>query len=422
MDKQTRGAWLLSQSKNLDNVVGANRFENIAYSGKIGRLYNVLRRGTADEPASQIDAVAVTRLCQLNNIDLATRREGLRLLKEDGRIEIELDGSVVVLGATTRSVLETAADIFENSDPGDDERAVLDLSQKISERPQERKVAEEFIGDSYKLSKNEVSGLIDLSRQTALIDEERDKDRIILFNSNTFRDKGRARKAYFLLESLSATQAALVRELEESLRRQGAIYEADVEKVLGADLYKRLVSIGYFDRMEVNNDSEGVGYLALPDAFQRYGKPFEEDPVDDAKALLASLTYGMSRSSYSRGQVTLPTFLLRKLINGGVVGDQKPVRAIGEDYKELEKRGVVQVIPAGYDRYRMKLLKKDVGELALAIVSGRNAAEEALLMSTSAATSFKGPDETRRAIRSKNTVNDKRFVTDALDRLRSGDF
>jgi hypothetical protein len=422
MDKQTRGAWLLAQSKNLDSVVGAPRFENIAYAGKIGRLYNILRRGTSSDVASRVEADAVTRLCQLNNIDLAARREGLRVLKEDGRISVETDGSVVVLGATTRAVLETTSEIFESAGPSNDESAVLDLSQMVSERPQERKRAEQFIGDTHRLSKADASSLIDLSRQTALIDQESDKDRVILFNSNTFRDRGRAKKAYFLLQGLSAADAARVTEMEESLRKEGTVYEADVEKLLGSDLYRRLVSIGYFDRMEVNNDREAVGYLALPDAFQKYGKPFEEDPVDDAKALLSSLTYGMTRSSYTRGQVTLPTLLLKKLISGGTVGDQRPVRAIGEDYKELEKRGVVQVIPAGSGRYMMNLLKKDVGELALAIVSGRNAAEEALLMSTSAATGFKGPDENRNAVRSKNNVTDRRFVTEALDRLRSGDY
>ncbi|MGO8841102.1 MAG: hypothetical protein ACLQF1_08205, partial [Methyloceanibacter sp.] len=151
MDSRTKGAWLLSHSKNLDIVIGATRFENIAYAGKIGRLYNVLRRGTADEPTSRLDGDLVTKLCQLNNIDLATRREGLRLLREEGRVEVDADGSVIVLGATTRTVLETAANVFDSANPTDDERAVLDLSQKISERPIERKIAEELIGDSYKL-------------------------------------------------------------------------------------------------------------------------------------------------------------------------------------------------------------------------------------------------------------------------------
>lgn len=46
MDNKTKGAWLLAQSKSLDGYSGAGaaRLENISYSGKVGRLYNLLRR------------------------------------------------------------------------------------------------------------------------------------------------------------------------------------------------------------------------------------------------------------------------------------------------------------------------------------------------------------------------------------------
>lgn len=421
MDKRSQGAWLLSQSKILDDVTGAFRFENIAYAGKIGRLYNVLRRKIIDDPTPRIEVETVNDLCKLNNIDIATRREGLRLLQAEGRLEKEGDGSVVIFGATTRDVLETTSSVFETCNPTQDERAVLDLSQQISGRPIERSEAEEYIGDTHKLTRAQASSLVDVSKDACLVDQEKTKDRIILFNANMFRDRDRVRKTYYVLESLKESEKALVTEADELLRRQGAVYEADIEKMLGPELYRRLVSIGYFDRMEVNNTSEATGYLALPDAFQKYGRPFEEDPVDDAKALLASLTYGMQRSTYTRGQITLPTKLLNKLIEGGTVGDQKPVAAIGEDYRELEKRGVVKVIPAGYGRYSMKLLKPDVGELALAIVSGRNASEESLLMGTRAATGFKGPEENRRQVRQKNTVEDRRFITSTLDRIRGGE-
>lgn len=45
MDKKTKGAWLLAQSKSLDGYSGpgAARLENISHSGKVGRLYNLLR-------------------------------------------------------------------------------------------------------------------------------------------------------------------------------------------------------------------------------------------------------------------------------------------------------------------------------------------------------------------------------------------
>lgn len=199
------------------------------------------------------------------------------------------------------------------------------------------------------------------------------------------------------------------------LRRKGAVLDSDLKRMVGDDLFRRLLGIGYLDRMEVHNSSEAVGYMALPDAFQKFGRPFEEDPIDDAKALLASLTYGMTRSGAVRGNITMPIALLNALIAGRSVG---PVAAIGQDYKELERRGVVSVFRDRY-AHSMKLLKADVGELALTILKGGSASQEAVLLG-GAATSFRGPEESRLGVRSLEIVEDRPFVTDALDRIRSG--
>jgi hypothetical protein len=181
------------------------------------------------------------------------------------------------------------------------------------------------------------------------------------------------------------------------------------------------VSVGLFDRMEVSNSTESVGYVASPNDFQKYGRPFEEDPIDDAKALIASLTYGQTRSSYTRGQITMPEALIRALVRGDELAARAGgVRAIGEDYRELEARQVVEVTEKSHGRYTMRLLKKDVGDLALTIVRGGAASQEAVLMDGSPARAFKGPHATRSEVRAKNDVADKRFVHDALDRLRSG--
>ena len=82
MDKKTKGAWLLAQSKNLDAVTGADaaRLENISYAGRIGRLYNLLRRNVADDPNPTISSETVRRACQLNGIDKSTRDVGLGVL------------------------------------------------------------------------------------------------------------------------------------------------------------------------------------------------------------------------------------------------------------------------------------------------------------------------------------------------------
>ena len=65
MDKKTKGAWLLAQSKNLDAVTGAGaaRLENISYAGHVGRLYNLLGRNLADDPNPTISSETVKRVC-----------------------------------------------------------------------------------------------------------------------------------------------------------------------------------------------------------------------------------------------------------------------------------------------------------------------------------------------------------------------
>lgn len=421
MDKKAKGAWLLGHSKSLDAVTGpgAARLENISYAGRIGRLYNLLRRNIADEPDPTVSADTVKRICQLNGIDIPTREQGLKVLQAAGRIDVATNGTVSVLGATATAVLEATTAIFAGAGPTSDEEAVLELSEKVAEKPLPRTEATTFISDLYRLPTGMATSLIDLCKSTAIIDEEADRTRAILFNSNTFRDGQYAKKTLLVLEGLRADEQHRLSEVQEKLRVSGALYDGEVKKILGADLYRRLISVGFFDRMEVSNSTESVGYVASPNDFQKYGRPFEDDPIDDAKALLASLTYGQTRSSYFRGNITMPSALLRALIEGREVG-KSGVRAIGEDYKELEARQVVQVTKRGPDRYTMKLLKRDVGELALTIVRGGVAAEEAILLDGSAATSFKGPHAVRREVRQKNTVGDRYFVADALDRLRSG--
>lgn len=423
MEKKTKGAWLLAQSRSLDGYVGAGaaRLENVAYSGKIGRLYNLLRRQSDEASTFTISKQTVEKACQLNGIDKPARQLGLQVLKDAGRIDLTPDGAVAVLGATTQAVLEATADFFDDQEPSADEKAILDLSERVSGKPVKRTEAEEYISDIHRLTKADATALVDLSKQTALIDEESGSGTGILFNSHTFRDGKYAEKAHRVLEQLKADERARLSEVQEKLSRHGALYDVEVEQMLGADLYRRLISVGLFDRMEVSNSTESVGYVASPNDFQKYGRPFEEDPIDDAKALIASLTYGQTRSSYTRGQITMPDALIRTLVRGEELAARAGgVRAIGEDYRELEARQVVEVTEKSHGRYTMRLLKKDVGELALTIVRGGTAAQEAVLMDGSPARAFKGPHASRTEVRAKNNIADKRFVHDALDRLRSG--
>ena len=420
MEERNEGAWLLSHAKKLDGATGVHRFEKIHYAGRIGRLLNILRRETSGKFTVSVSSEIVTSLCQLNNIDLPTRREGLRVLQDLGLVDVSQSGGVDVLGATTETVLKSTSQIFQSLNPTGGETGIVEVSEKISASPQAEELIIEQISDEQRLTKKDAANLIAVANDASLIDREEYKGSKILFSQNVFRSANKARKIYLLLQSRSTLEQNLINEAVEKVRAKGAVHEEEVKKILGVDLLRTLISLGFFDRMEVNNEAEAAGYLACPDAFQRFGSSFQEDPVDDAKALLASLTYGMSRSSYARGQITLPTKLLNKLVEGGEVGDDRPVRAIGEDYREVERRGVIQVIPHGRDRFSMKLLKRDVGELARAIIKGQSAAEEALLMSFKPANQFTSPEENRIKVRKNKTVSDQKFVNDALDAIRSG--
>jgi hypothetical protein len=423
MEARTKGAWLLAQSKSLDafSGAGAARLENIAYSGKVGRLYNLLRRQSDETNTFTLSSQTVNFACQLNGIDKPARQVGLQILKDAGRIDVAKDGSIAVLGATTRAVLEATVEIFEEQGPSAAELAILDLSERVSAKPSKRSEAEEYISDTHKLSRADSEALVELSKKTALIDEEGDRGHGILFNSHVFRDGQYARKAYMILEHLNVDERARLSEVQDKLSQRGALYEMEVQNILGSDLYRRLISVGLFDRMEISNSTESVGYVASPNDFQKFGRPFEEDPIDDAKALVASLTYGQTRSSQARGQITMPEALIKALVRGDELAARAGgIRAIGEDYRELEARQVVEVIEKRPGRFTMRLLKKDVGELALTIVRGGAAAQEAILLDGSPARSFKGPDTTRNEVRIVNDIADKRFIHETLDRLRSG--
>jgi hypothetical protein len=172
-----------------------------------------------------------------------------------------------------------------------------------------------------------------------------------------------------------------------------------------------------YDINVVNNDKENVAYVTRPAAFSKFGNPFLEDALDLAKAFVSSLTYGMTRSPYSRGQIRYPQLLIRKLIAGEWIG---PVEAIGQDYKVLEMRGVVKVQRTGRG-YMMKLLKKEVGELAIQVISVGDASDVSLLKFPGATlTSYIGPEKNRKKARDKQSVASKKETRDIVEALRTG--
>jgi hypothetical protein len=112
--------------------------------------------------------------------------------------------------------------------------------------------------------------------------------------------------------------------------------------------------------------------------------------------------------------------LMQKLINGEWIG---PATAIGQDYQMLEIRGVVQVKPSQQypNRFLMKLLKKDVGELALKVITSGDISTEVLLTLPSASIiGYTGPERNRAYERKLQAPQIQSNVGELLDVLRTG--
>jgi hypothetical protein len=182
-------------------------------------------------------------------------------------------------------------------------------------------------------------------------------------------------KAKKVIDSLSAADANKAAELDEILSSKGCVTITEAERVLGEPLFSKLKAAGMYDLSHVTNPSGEFGFVTKPSAFHKFNDPMVDDAFDLAKALVSALSYGMTQSEPGRGRIMALSALLRKLINGGSVG---PATAIGEDYKVLELKGVIRVTPAGYG-YTMRLLKRDIGEMALSVLTTGQAASENVL-------------------------------------------
>ncbi len=227
----------------------------------------------------------------------------------------------------------------------------------------EVEVTEEF-GDIHHLARQEVAQVLSDAEQIGFVDVERlgDKDKL-LFNGHLFR-RDAAKKINAVLGSLSQNEEMKLIELTELLKHKACIPVAAARAQLGGQLFEKATAIGLYDINVVSNSTEEAGFVTLPSAFAKFSNAMVDDAFDLAKAFVSSITYGMTRSPHARGQIQMVDALLSALIRGESVG---PVRAIAEDYRILELKGVVHVTTGtkkGRTGPMLKLLKKEVGELA----------------------------------------------------------
>lgn len=417
MEKRTEGAWLINYTKKLLDIKDSYEFEDIELAGKCGVFLSNL---AASDEQSDLNSDKVNAIAKVSNIK-KTEIETIKTKLEEARlIESSSNGSISVLGITTSTVLTHTSDIFESGNPSNYQKAAIELADNISDLPKGEKILTEYISDIYRLSSTETSDLFMQAEDIGFIDYEKlDDNSKFYFNGNLFRRES-VEKTNAVLSSLKPEDTRKISELDQILTSQGCVTLEQGKLILGEVLISKLQSIGMYDFNEVSNTKETKTFITKPSAFSKYGNPFEEDALDLAKAFVSSLYYGMTFSSQGRGKITMLKALLRKLVNGYEVG---PATAIGEDYKLLELKRVIQIRrDSNTTRYYMRLLKKDIGALAMQVLEFGDTLEQTLISSniyTGSVTNYIGPEHKRYSNRKKQSPQTKKSVAELLRTFRS---
>lgn len=416
MDKKVKGSWLIHHTNKLQGVTNQSGYDNTYLAGKAGILLSAISANNSITVNNErLDVLA--RSANISKIELPTL---INVLEKQKLID-KSSGGVAVLGVTTTTALQHTSDLFDSLEPQPNEFASIAIAERASLSPILTDDVKEELGDTYKLASSELTQLFKEAEQIGFVDVEKiSNDQTLLFNGNLFRREA-TEKIKIVLDSLKSDEQIKLNELTEKLRKQACVDVTYAEQFLGITLFQKVTAIGLFDVSVVSNSTESVGFLTLPSAFSKYSSSMVEDAFDLAKAFVSSITYGMTKSSYERGQIQMVDALLSALVRGESVG---PVSAIAQDYKVLELKGVVQVklgSKKGRSGPMLTLLKKEIGELALQAIRQGDVSEHSLQdLPTAAVTTFNGPEYNRERSRRTQIAMNPKATNDMLSILRTG--
>lgn len=411
-----KGAWVVHHGQKTSATInGAAEFPAIDTAGKAASLLSQL--AASDEATLEKKRIdALSKAAGLN-----PRLETpalLEMLAKQRLVDVSGQGDVTVIGLTSSVTVQHAAAIFEDQEPTSEERAAIALAELTSDAPVSADLTREFLSDEFKLASTRADEVLARSETMGFVDAEGVASDKLLFNGNLFR-RDSITKTKKVLDSLKPNEVAAVSEIDQKLARHGCLPLSDVEHQLSAPLLSKLRAAGMYDVNFVANLSGETGFVTRPSAFHKFSDPVADDAFDLAKALVAALSYGMTQSSSGRGKIDMIGALLRKLIAGYEVG---PATAIGEDYRVLESKGVIQVTKAKSYGYTMRLLKKDVGQMAFdVLITGEASSSSALERPMPGSLlQYSGPEASRWRFRQKEQKPaSKRQTQDVLEALRT---
>jgi hypothetical protein len=410
---ETLGAWVVHHGRKLQSdQKGPSEFSAIDGAAKSGLL--LAEMSSSDD--SDLSASEVMALAKIANLNPKTElKTYLELLEKRQLIDISASGAISVLGVSSRKVLQETAVIFETLEPSIEERAAISIAEQASTIPQLQKKERQRLTEEFEMLSVDADELLRRSREIGFVDSEPDGDERLLFNGNLFR-RDNIIKSKRVLDSLTDSERSRINEVSHLLDKFGCVDRDKVRELLTDSLFEKLLAASFYDVNIVSNNLGEHAFVTAPSAFHKFVDPMVDDAFDLAKSLVAAITYGISKSSSGRGRITMPSILLDKLVRGQEIG---PATAIGEDYRVLELKRVIQLRNAGKDMYFMRLLKIDIGQIAQQVITQGGSTDSVLSALPSAAmTGYVGPEETRANFRKNQNPPSRKHTSDILQTLR----
>ncbi|PDM38831.1 hypothetical protein CN643_17145 [Parageobacillus yumthangensis] len=364
-----KGYWSIATQKHLRKFTvdspNLDEFEKLNISGKSGRLLGILRGNQQIDNVRKLEKMAASvgiGKLELHNIILPTLEK-----VSDKKIELKKDtiGNIVGLEEYifgNNEVLDITGQLFEYLMPSNIERIAVESLDVTKRLPRlESELFQSLCKHGFR--EQDISLSCSLQEQFKLIQKLGHGNGKEPIFSNEYVWGPNHHKIAYAISNLELDKKQKMEEVIEAIQnKQG--YPLDYLKNIDQDLLLLAKKTGIINPTTIVTNrglQKDFGFSANLIQTSIY----DDDILDDVKLLLASIRFAEHYTDHST--IYDPVKFLKALIDRDKVG---PHSANGTDYILLEKRGIVQVIPSHIpNRYYLKLIRKDIGEQALKIIS-----------------------------------------------------
>ena len=380
MDDLRSGTWIVHTSKHLNLVNSdAAELDYFEASYQAGKAGNLLARMAADDteviPHDRVAAYARSAHVRSTEIDRC-----LHLLKRQGKVDYSQlpDGSfgdVEVYSFSNTDALRTTARIFDELGPSPQEHGSIQSLERTFYLPQTHEEMLQVLGEAGLEDRDAVLAL-SLQDALGLIKTSTDEQTKIYYNEYAFKQE--PTKALKAVRNMDESTSRNIHDIQELLTGNPGYPMASLEKKFPSKVIEMMEGVGLLDAMPVRSPNGQAIYVTIP---QLRGVAIDEpivsaDAFHKAKTLLNCLRYGQHHSHRGRGRIVSDQMLIaivRKLVRGEAL---KPSTAAGEDYRILERDGVIETQPAYGSMFTMKLRQKEIGQLVLQMLLHSSALPE----------------------------------------------